>query len=482
MSMVEFVLCAASVLFLSRLHEKTKQAAKDNQTPSLTPAPRTPPVAQPELQFEYPASNGQNEASAPTESPDALDMSLDSKLSPIPLRQPGMFTADVNDGRSPSAKSDSAAELRPRGRRLPAPSAQRFNSNPAQMSAISDETATALNTLWRAIEEKNWDLALKCLITAKVGGGKILERTWSVVFAGCVSKQSIDPLLPLTSIDKVAQAIDPILAVVPSAVYNILMKAYVRYSATEKCFELHSKMLNAGVIPSAFTYSNLLEAHIANNNLDEAVALLRDMENDEYAFRGMPNPVHYTTVLKGLAQAWRIEEAVALFKTIPHPDVITYSTLIKAHCDAGGLDEAVELLKSMVNAGVIPDDIVFNTLFSTCSRYKNVELGRELFSRMVKLGIVPSTTTMEHLVRLYYKTSRPDLAAELLEQVAWLNGPKTSPPKSYVDLLRVTYRRGNTQEAWRMYEAMSSYRCVEGDVTWESLVNSESWQSSRFGY
>merc|ERR1719487_529811 len=126
------------------------------------------------------------------------------------------------------------------------------------------------------------------------------------------------------------------------------MKAYVKNSASEKCFELYNKMLNAGVARSAFTCGILLDAHIANHDVDKAMALFRDMDHS------VSNSVHYTIILKGLIQAQRIQDAVAFFKEIPQPDVITFSTLIKAHCDTGALDEAVEILKNMVNTGVMP--------------------------------------------------------------------------------------------------------------------------------
>merc|ERR1719161_404975 len=182
---------------------------------------------------------------------------------------------------------------------------------------------------------------------------------------------------------------------------------------------------------------------------------------------GRPNSVHYTTILKGLIKAQRIHDAVDFFQEIPKPDVVTYSTLIKAHCDAGMVNEAVELLKSMENAGVMPDDIVFNTLLSHCSRNKNLVTGRKLFNQMMKLGVIPSSTTLEHLIRLYCKTFRPDFVAELLQKVAQHKGEeeKEAPPKAYLDLLRNCIQLGRSEEAWRMYDVMSQYASIDDTKT-----------------
>lgn len=339
-------------------------------------------------------------------------------------------------------------------------SAEKFSSSNTVVS-VSPEASRALKALGAAVQTEDWELALKSLVTAKMEGTQILDRTWSTVLTGCVS---------LGIMGVAEQILEPVLSSLPVIGYNILMKAHVKNSVPKKCIDLYSKMLANGIEPSAFTCGILLDAHVGNHDVDKAMALLRDMQS--FKACGRPNSVHYTTILKGLIKAQRIHDAVDFFKEIPQPDVVTYSTLIKAHCDAGMVNEAVELLKNMENAGVMPDDIVFNTLLSHCSRNKNLALGHKLFGQMMQLSVIPSNTTLEHLVRLYYKTSRPDLAADLLEKVSKHKSGQIleSPPKAYLDLLRNCIQEGRSEEAWRMYDVMAKHVSSEHNNTLQNIL------------
>lgn len=344
-------------------------------------------------------------------------------------------------------------------------SAEKFSSSNTVVSApLSPEASQALKALALGTCNKDWEVALKSLVTAKMEGVQILDRTWSTVLTGCVS---------LGIMGVAEQILEPVLSSLPVIGYNILMKAHVKNSVPKKCIDLYSKMLANGIEPSSFTCGILLDAHVGNHDVDKAMALLRDMQS--FKACGRPNSVHYTTILKGLIKAQRIHDAVDFFKEIPQPDVVTYSTLIKAHCDVGMVNEAVDLLKNMENVGVMPDDIVFNTLLSTCSRTKNLALGHKLFGQMMQLSVIPSNTTLEHLVRLYYKTFRPDLAADLLEKVSQHKFPLSgqileNPPKAYLDLLRSCIQQGRSEEAWRMYDVMAKHVSSEHNNTLQSIL------------
>ena len=66
-----------------------------------------------------------------------------------------------------------------------------------------------------------------------------------------------------------------------------------------------------GLAPTAYTYSNLMNAHVASGDLAGAAAAFADMQAAGFA----PNVVVYTTLLKGYCAAGRLEEAWDLLET-----------------------------------------------------------------------------------------------------------------------------------------------------------------------
>jgi pentatricopeptide repeat protein len=436
-----------------------------NVAPSRVSPPGTPPGTPPGLEILPPGLELPLPVQRSATPPARHDEWMSPKASAHPWRKRTSSQMSMDKQSDPATPTSSPAlrfDLEPRCEtpqdRTPKnrakPNRDMFCSSPGRISTknekMGEEAATALKSYWAASHAEDWMLALQSLIAAKNAGAQILDRTWSSVLAECVR---------LGIVDQAEQVLSPILNSLPVIGYNILMKAHVKNAAPKKCIKLYKTMQSAGVEPSAFTMSILLDAHVGNHDVDQAMSLLRQMECADLL--GKPNSVHYTTILKGLIRGQRIKDAVIFFEEIPHPDVVTYSTLIKAHCDAGMVNEALELLNKMKSVGVMPDDIVFNTLLSNCSRNKNLALGHNLFGQMMEIQVVPSGTTLEHLVRLYYKTSRPDLATELLERVAQLKDPVGPTPKAYLDLMRQCIQQGRSEEAWRMYEVAEKHSIMD---------------------
>lgn len=84
------------------------------------------------------------------------------------------------------------------------------------------------------------------------------------------------------------------------------------------------------LIPNDVTYGCLIDACIKNNNLQRALQVFKDMKKDNVKM----NTIIYTTLIKGYAREYMLEEALSLYEEMIsknediHPNTVTYNSLI----------------------------------------------------------------------------------------------------------------------------------------------------------
>merc|ERR1719386_47299 len=123
--------------------------------------------------------------------------------------------------------------------------------------------------------------------------------------------------------------------------YNTLMRGYATEARPCMCLELYNEMRAATVPPSDVTFGILIDAFTSAGQLEHAERIFDDLvQSGQEA-----NVVHYTTFLKGLLGAGRLEDARAILETMrkssrTKPDVITYGTIVKAYVADGNMARA----------------------------------------------------------------------------------------------------------------------------------------------
>lgn len=56
------------------------------------------------------------------------------------------------------------------------------------------------------------------------------------------------------------------------------------------------------------------------------------------------------------------------------PDLITYSTLIKGFCRDKNIESAFKILNEMKKCGILPDEVLFNSLLDGCFKSNEIDL------------------------------------------------------------------------------------------------------------
>merc|ERR1719478_1580927 len=179
------------------------------------------------------------------------------------------------------------------------------------------------------------------------------------------------------------------------------MKYNARAGRLPRCFELREEMFAKGLEPSEVTFGILLDACVGARELDYARKVFDDLCSSGLQL----NVVHCTTFIKGLVGAGKLDEAAGVLREMAHssgvkPDLITYSTIVKAYADIGDVASALKMLAQMLEEGVRPDEIIYNSVLTGCCVFplKPAHVMRT-FETLISLGLKPTTTTLSILLK-----------------------------------------------------------------------------------
>jgi pentatricopeptide repeat protein len=245
--------------------------------------------------------------------------------------------------------------------------------------------------------------------------------------------------------------VDDILMVVRHSIKQKLQISDFMVSAILQCckrakrFDLAQEVWNSmyktfSFQPNQFHYSEMIHVYCNLNNIEEAVAMLKDMnknniEATEFSFRylirecaksnqitlleqvtkyldrSLPetqrkvrNDVYCKTALVNMyATCGNIHEAIYMFDTIPikQRNDVTWNSMIKAYIGSNDLNAAVDLLDTMMNAGINPDTVTYTILLSACAEAGALDVGVILHKRLVQEGVENNSFLVNALVNMY---------------------------------------------------------------------------------
>jgi len=266
----------------------------------------------------------------------------------------------------------------------------------------------------------------------------------------------LDACVRLRNIPRLTQVLEQFKStgVVPSLhACAMLIKAYGHSRRLDCAWTLWNELtVDRKVTPSEEVFASMVDACLANGDLENAMAVFREMKHvlNEFSrgaavfsalikaciqrkqvnlamdiYKEMQdvsftcNKVTYNTLIDALVRQGDMEGAATVFRDMAlknvTPDLISYSTLIKGHCSRGSLEEGLQLLGLMQRRGISPDAIVFNSILDGCAHKQMRTLTEQVLQDMGKAGILPSNFTLSILVKLYGRCGDLDAAFHVVD-------------------------------------------------------------------
>ncbi|KAJ6697933.1 hypothetical protein OIU79_011482 [Salix purpurea] len=166
-----------------------------------------------------------------------------------------------------------------------------------------------------------------------------------------------------------------------------------------------------------------------------------------------------------------------------HRDVISWNTMISCFVLKGMYREALDLFDEMLLSGVLPDEITMVSLFSTCTKLKDLETGKRLHLYIVDNKFRIRGSLLNCLVDMYSKCGKMDEAHSLLSRcdesefdvVLWTTLVSGYVKSNKIDKARQLFEKMNERSLVSWTTMMSGH--VQGGYFCECL---ELFQQMRF--
>mmetsp|Transcript_5950 Transcript_5950/g.13280 ORF Transcript_5950/g.13280 Transcript_5950/m.13280 type:complete len:594 (+) Transcript_5950:61-1842(+) len=308
---------------------------------------------------------------------------------------------------------------------------------------------------------------LQLLSDATTLGCRVSTFDWNRALAVCTRNNALD----LAEILAGSEACSVFAAEMDVVGFNTMMKAYSTAGSTSSCLAVLEKMRAARLSPSNTTFGILLDCCVKAKEYDLAAYVFGQIQHCGLK----PNVVHYTTLMKGFADAHRLPEATALLEEMRsspslRPDFMTFSTIIKAYADHGSTERALEILKEMIASGIPPDGFIFHSVLGGCSvrRMKGDEVV-DVLHELISLGLKPSNATLGCLIRALVGTRSFDMAMNLILTASEELGVQPQA-RIYVQLAKSCADLNYAKKALEVYQAMAR-AALDGKVQVHESIN-----------
>ncbi|XP_031285574.1 pentatricopeptide repeat-containing protein At3g07290, mitochondrial isoform X2 [Pistacia vera] len=197
--------------------------------------------------------------------------------------------------------------------------------------------------------------------------------------------------------------------------YRTIINALCKCGLVQAAEMFLCRVLKLGFSLGTHICTSFVLGHCRENNLQEAFKVFEIMSKEDGC---RPNSVTFSTLIHGLCEVGRLEEAFSLKEEMSEkgcqPSTRTYTVLIKALCDFALTDKALGLLDEMVVKGCKPNVHTYTVLIDRLCREGKIEEANAMFREMLQYDLFPGIVTYNVLINGYCKQGQIVAAFELL--------------------------------------------------------------------
>jgi len=202
----------------------------------------------------------------------------------------------------------------------------------------------------------------------------------------------------------------------------------------------------------ADAFSSLVYACVKMRRLEDAFRARERMEQQRLPVSSRV----LASLLKGCGRAREVRRGEALFDSLPPhaADTVVYNAMINMYAhqrlrpltlSAAQVADSWSIFSQMVERGVMPDEVTYNSLISICGRSRSADVKRAemVMAEMDAVGIAPTKVTAAALMQVY---GRAEVIARGRARLTELIQRGVEPePTAWRPLLHQVAMRGHLQ-------------------------------------
>lgn len=194
---------------------------------------------------------------------------------------------------------------------------------------------------------------------------------------------------------------------------NYMILEYGKAGLGNKAFWVFVDMLQSGLRPSDYTFTNLISA------CDLSVGLIvgKQLHGLAVKYGLMCETSLGNAVITMYGQHGMVKEAERVFAELDERSLISWSALLSVFVKNGYANKAFEFFLTMLQIGVPLDSGCFSTVLDGCSEWNNLKFGIQIHGLAMKLGHVSDVNSGTALVDLYAKCGSLRSARAIFDKI-----------------------------------------------------------------
>lgn len=299
--------------------------------------------------------------------------------------------------------------------------------------------------------------------------------TFTTMMNGYAKRGQVNQVYQCLELMK-AEGVRPVVAV-----YNVLIWVALNIQCSVQLSkDLVREMMDYPLSPNVRTISIFVHGLLRLGSVEEAAEVLRSCE--------IPlNAVAYTTFINALLGSGpqAFDDANRFFRDmteekaeLPKPDVVTYTIMMNAHSRSPDALTAIQgLFQEMIERGIVPDAVVYNSLLAAHARLGTQESTIQIFAEMLEADVRPSIATFATLLRVLIKSANidPRSSLSLTPQLSGLLRTSSAHARtvvlSFVTLVLAFTRRKDVVTLRRLITELRDHGIRMNDLAYSQLLS-----------
>ncbi|KAH7430109.1 hypothetical protein KP509_09G084300 [Ceratopteris richardii] len=244
-------------------------------------------------------------------------------------------------------------------------------------------------------------------------------------------------------------------------VWNFLIRACARHGENEMLFDLFEQMQQRGSIPTKVTFVSVFDACSTVSDFKVGHRMHALIVNSPYE----TDVIVGTALVKMYCCYGQTAVAYFCFDKLLERDVIAWTSIISALSQQAHWREAFGLFEQMLQESIMPNEVTFIGLCSSCIGHASMRSGEQVCARVSSFVETPSVALENALITMYAKCGSLEPAESIFKAM------RIRSLVSWTAMVSVFSQCGYAREAYQYFSHMLHSGYLPDNVLFTTILS-----------
>ncbi|KAJ4968564.1 hypothetical protein NE237_015265 [Protea cynaroides] len=183
--------------------------------------------------------------------------------------------------------------------------------------------------------------------------------------------------------------------------WTSLITQFSRRHKSFQALSLFNQMRTTGILPNHFTFSAILSACAHTSILAHGQQIHSLIHKHGF----ITDIFVASAIIDMYAKCSNVDSAKTAFDEMPHRNIVSWNAMVVGFSQNKAHEQAIGLFMEVIkDKWVIPDEVSFSSVLSSCADMGCLDLGRQVHTLVVKHGLLLRPYVKNSLVDMYSKS------------------------------------------------------------------------------